>query len=34
MSVTGTRASRYQSVWNKLNLSGGWVNVFNWGKVW
>ena len=30
--MTGTRASRWQNVQNKLDISGGWVNVFNWGR--
>ena len=33
MSVTGTRASKWQSVQNKLDIYGGWVNVCNWGQV-
>ena len=33
MSVTWARSSRWQSVENKLDKSGGWVNVCNWGKV-
>ena len=31
MSVTGARSSRWQSVENKLDISGGWVNVCDWG---
>ena len=27
MSVTGSRSRRWQSVENKLDISGGWVNV-------
>ena len=27
MCVTGSRSSRWQSVENKLDISGGWVNV-------
>ena len=33
MSLTGVRSNRWQSVENKLDISGGWVNVSNWGKV-
>ena len=31
MSVTVARSSKWQSVNNKLDISGGWVNVCNWG---
>ena len=31
MSVTGAGSSRWQSVQNKLDISGGWVNVSGWG---
>ena len=31
MSLTGVRSSRWQSVENKLDISGGWVNVSDWG---
>ena len=31
MSVTWARSSRWQSVENKLDISGGWVNVLDWG---
>ena len=33
MSLTGVKSNRLQSVENKLDISGGWVNVCNWGKV-
>ena len=33
MSVTGARSSRWQSVENEVDISGGWVNVCYWGKV-
>ena len=31
MSVTGASSSRWQSVQNELDISGGWVNVSDWG---
>ena len=31
MSVIWARSSRWQSVENKLDISGGWVNVRDWG---
>ena len=31
MSVTVARSSKWQSVNNKLDISGGWVNVSDWG---
>ena len=31
MSLTGARSGRWQSVENNLDISGGWVNVCNWG---
>ena len=33
MSVTWARSSRWQSVENKLDIPGGWVNVCDRGKV-
>ena len=33
MSVTVARSSTWQSVENKLGISGGWVNVCDRGKV-
>ena len=32
MSLTGVRFNRWQSVENKLGMSGGWVNVCDWGR--
>ena len=31
MSVTRVWCSRWQSLENKLDISGGWVNVSDWG---
>ena len=31
MSVTVARSSKWQSVNSKLDISGGWVNVSDWG---
>ena len=31
MSLTGVKYNRWQSVENKLDISGGWVNVSDWG---
>ena len=31
MSVTWARSSRWQKVENKVDISGGWVNVCDWG---
>ena len=31
MLVTGARSSRWQTVENNLDISGGWVNVCDWG---
>ena len=32
MSVTGARSSSWRSVENKLDISGGWVNVCDLGR--
>ena len=29
--MTGARSSRWQSVESELDISGGWVNVCDWG---
>ena len=33
MSLSGVKSNGWQSAENKLDISGGWVNVCNWGKV-